>query len=65
MEVGRSWRCLVLLQVTNISSFLMSLSLSMFAVAQALTRSSSDILSYVLDVLVFTKGALAVKRCNT
>ena len=51
IEVGRLWRCLVLLEVTSMSSVLLSLSLSMFAVAQALTspmhdcieRSSSDI----------------------
>ena len=53
MEVGRLWRCLVLFEVTCMSSVLLSFSLSMFAVAKALTspihdcleRSSSDILS--------------------
>ena len=53
IEVGRLWRCLVHLEVTSMSSVLLSLSLSMFAVAQALTSlihdciewSSSDILS--------------------
>ena len=37
IEVGRLWRCLVLLEVTSMSSVLLSLSLSMFIVAQALT----------------------------
>ena len=37
IEVGRLWRCLVFLEVTNISSVLMSLSFTMFAVAHALT----------------------------
>ena len=32
IEVGRLWRCLVFLEVTSMSSFLSSLSLSMFAV---------------------------------
>ena len=53
IEVGRLWRCLVLLEVTSINSVLLSLSLSMFAVAKALTSHihdcieccSSDILS--------------------
>ena len=58
IEVGRLWRCLVLLEVTSMSSVLLSLSLSMFAVAQALTSlmhdciewSSSDILSGGADI---------------
>ena len=37
IEVGRLWRCLDLLEVTSMSSVMLSLSLSMFAVAQALT----------------------------
>ena len=37
IEVGRLWRCLDLLEVTSMSSVLLSLNLSMFAVAQALT----------------------------
>ena len=41
IEVGRLWRCLVLLEVTSVSSVL-SLSLSMFAVAQALTSLIHD-----------------------
>ena len=58
IEVGRLWRCLDLLEVTSMSSVLLSLSLSMFAVAQALTSlihdciewSSSDILSGGADI---------------
>ena len=58
VEVGRLWRCLDLLEVTSMSSVLLSLSWSMFAVAQALTSlihdciewSSSDILSGGADI---------------
>ena len=58
IEVGRLWRCLVLLEVTSMSSVLLSLILSMFTVAQALTSlmhdciewSSSDILSGGADI---------------
>ena len=58
IEVGRLWRCLVLLEVTSMSSVLLSFSLSMFAVAQALTSlihdciewSSSDIPSGGADI---------------
>ena len=58
IEVGRLWRCLVLLEVTSMSSVLLSLSLSIFAVAQALTShihdciewSSSYILSWGADI---------------
>ena len=42
IEVGRLWRCLVLLEVTSMSSILLSLSLSMFAVAKALTSHIHD-----------------------
>ena len=42
IEVGRLWRCLDLLDVTSMSSVLLSLSLSMFAVAQALTSLIHD-----------------------
>ena len=42
IEVGRLWRCLDLLEVTSISSVSLSLSLSMFAVAQALTSLIHD-----------------------
>ena len=42
IEVGRLWRCLDLLEVTSMSSVLLSLSLSMFAVAQALTSIIHD-----------------------
>ena len=42
IEVGRLWRCLVLLEVTSMSSVLLSLCLSMFAVAQALTSLIHD-----------------------
>ena len=42
IEVGRQWRCLVLLEVTNMSSVLLSLSLSMFTVAQAFTSLIHD-----------------------
>ena len=42
IEVGRQWRCLVLLEVTSMSSVLLSLSLCMFAVAQALTSPMHD-----------------------
>ena len=41
-EVGRLWRCLDLLEVTSMSYVLLSLSLSMFAVAQALTSLIHD-----------------------
>ena len=37
IEVDRLWRCLVLLEVISMSYVLLSLSLSMFTVAQALT----------------------------
>ena len=58
IEVGRLWRCLVILEETSMSSVLLSLSLSMFAVSQALTSlihdciewSSSDILSGGADI---------------
>ena len=58
IEVGRSWRFLVLLEVISMSIVLLSLSLSMFAVAQALTSlihdcielSSSDIPSGGADI---------------
>ena len=58
IEVGRLWRCLVLLEVASMSSVLLSLSLSMFAVAKAWTslihdcieRSSSDILPGGADI---------------
>ena len=42
IEVGRLWRCLVLLEVTSMSYILLLLSLSMFAVAQALTSLMHD-----------------------
>ena len=42
IEVCRLWRCLVLLEVTSMSSVLLSLSLSNFAVAQALTSHMHD-----------------------
>ena len=42
IEIGRFWRCLVLLEVTSLSSVLLSLSVSMFAVAQALTSLIND-----------------------
>ena len=42
IEVGRVWRCLALLEVTSLSSILLSLSLSMFADAQALTSPMRD-----------------------
>ena len=42
IEVGRLWRCLVLLEVTSMSYVLLSLRLSMFAVAQALTSPMND-----------------------
>ena len=35
IEAGTLWICLVLLEVTSMSSVLLSLSLRMFAVAQA------------------------------
>ena len=44
IEVGRLWRCLALLEVTSISYVSLSLSLSMFAVAQALTSLIHDII---------------------
>ena len=58
IEVGRIWRCLVPLEVTSMSSVLLSLSLCMYAVAQALTSlmhdcielGSSDILSGGADI---------------
>ena len=42
IEVGRLWRCLVLSEVTSLSYVLLSLSLCMFAVAQALTSHIHD-----------------------
>ena len=42
IEVGRPWRCLVLLEVTSMSSVLLSFSLSMFTVTQALTSLIHD-----------------------
>ena len=58
IEVGRIGRCLVHLEVTSMSSVLLSLSLRMFAVALDLKShihdciecSSSDILSCVADI---------------
>ena len=58
IEIGRLWRLLILIEVTSMSSVFLSLSLSMFAVAQALAslihdcieRSSSDILSGGADI---------------
>ena len=65
IDVGRLWRCLVLLKVISMSSVLLSLSLSIFTVAQALTShmhdciewSSSDILSGVADICNCTSSA--------
>ena len=65
IEVGRLWRCLVLSEVTSMSSVLLSLSLSMFAVAQALTslmhdcieRSSSGIISGGADICNYKSSA--------
>ena len=42
IEVGSLWRCLDLLEVTSMSYVLLSLSLSMFAIAQALTSPIHD-----------------------
>ena len=42
IEVGRLWRCFVVLEVTSMSSVLLSLSLGMFAVAQVLTSLIHD-----------------------
>ena len=42
IEVGRLWRCLVLLEVTSMSYVLLSLYLSMFAVAQTLASLIHD-----------------------
>ena len=42
IEVGRVWRRLVLLEVTCMSYALLSLSLSMVAVVQALTSLMHD-----------------------
>ena len=42
MEVGRLWRCLVLIEVTSMSYVLLPLSLSMLAVVQALTSLILD-----------------------
>ena len=60
IEVGRLWRCSVVLEVTSMSSVLLSLSLSMLAIAQALTSliydcidcSSSDIPSRGADICI-------------
>ena len=41
-NLSRSWRCLILLEVTFMSSVLLSLSLSMFTVVQALTLHIHD-----------------------
>ena len=48
IEVGRLWRYLVLLEVTSMISLLLSLSLSMFAVAQALTSLVHDCMWSIL-----------------
>ena len=42
IEVGRLWRCLVLMEAIGMSFVLSSLSLSMFADAQALTSHIHD-----------------------
>ena len=42
IEVGRLWRYIDLLEVTSMSSVLLSLGLSMFTVAQALTSLIHD-----------------------
>ena len=42
MEIGRLWRCLALFEVTSMSYVLLSLSLSMFAGAQALISPMHD-----------------------
>ena len=42
IEVGSIWKCLVLLEVTSMSSVLSSSSLGMFEVAQALTLPMHD-----------------------
>ena len=65
IEVGRVWRCLVLLDVTSMSYVLLALTLSIFAVAQYLTShmhdciqcSSSDILSEGADNCNCTSSA--------
>ena len=42
IEVGRLWRCLVVLEVKSMSSVFLSLSLCMFAVNQAVTSHVHD-----------------------
>ena len=42
IDVGRLWRYLVLLEVTSMSSVLLSLSLGMLVVAQASTSHVHD-----------------------
>ena len=42
IQVGRLWRCLVLLEVASMSSVLLSLSLSMFAFSQAYASPMHD-----------------------
>ena len=42
IEVGRIWRCLALYEATSMSSVLLSFSLGMFRVAQALTSLIHD-----------------------
>ena len=42
IEVGRLWRCLVLIEVTSMSFVLLSSSLSMVAVAEASTSHIHD-----------------------
>ena len=51
IEVGGLWRCLVLLEVTSMSSVLLSLSLSMFAVAHALHHLYMTVWSEVAHIL--------------
>ena len=46
IKVGRLWRCFVLIEGTNMSIVLLSLSLSMFAVAKVLTSPISFNASY-------------------
>ena len=61
IEVGRLRRCLAHLEVTSMSSVLLSLSLSMFAVTQALTSLIHDCIE--LSSLGILSGEADICNC--
>ena len=55
IDAGRLWRRSVLLEVTSMSSVLLSLSLSMFTVAQVLTSLIQHCIMIIIIIMVIFK----------